>query len=247
MNSLIITIDLDWACEAAIEETLDFFRDKKVSPTVFTTHNSKVVEACLNEMDVGLHPFFGENSSHGSSIAEVVNTVMDLPHNFQAFRCHRYGICNLSRQAMVDAGMRISSNVCTNLEIIRPFQDRCGLLEVPIFLEDGGYLWQKHPLEITPHFQAALNNPGAKVLVIHPMHFAINTPCFSYMYDIKQSISRQDWNQMDTSLLNKLRWTGRGIRDFIIDLLDLVPETMSLKSLYHAVLKQRDLPSLLPE
>lgn len=241
MNKLIITIDIDWTCEAAIEETLSFFRDKNIYPTVFTTHRSKTVESYMHNIDVGLHPFFGENSSHGKSITEVVKTVMDFPHNLKAFRCHRFGVCNLSKQAMLEAGMMISSNVCTNLEFISPFQDRSGLLEVPIFLEDGGYLWQKRPLEINSTLANIVKKPSSKVIVIHPMHFAINTPSFAYMLDIKKSISRKAWRQMNTNMLNKLRWKGRGIRDFIIDLLSFIPDTTSLRSLCHDVQVQRNL------
>lgn len=236
MSKLVITIDLDWACEAVIEETLSFFKDRNIKPTIFITHRSPAVEACMNEFEVGLHPFFGEDSSHGKSITDVVKKVMDMPHNLKGFRCHRFGVCNVSKQAMVETGMLISSNTCTNLEAIRPFQDRFGLLEVPIFLEDGGYLWQKHPLVVQPSLIKAVATLLPKVILIHPMHFAINTPHFDYMRDIKLSVSRTKWNQLDKTTLDRLRWQGRGIRDFIIDLLTLVPETLSLTTLYHNAL-----------
>lgn len=89
MTKLIITLDLDWACEAAIEETIQFFLDKHIPLTVFTTHHSKIINTSMSNLDVGLHPFFGENSSHGNSVTEVVKSVMEIPHNLKAFRCHR--------------------------------------------------------------------------------------------------------------------------------------------------------------
>jgi hypothetical protein len=234
MNSVIVTIDTDWACEAAIEETLDFLKNQKVAPTVFITHRSAAVEACLKEIDVGLHPYFDPTSSHGATIAEVAKHVMDLPHNLPAFRCHRFANCNLSRQAMVERGMKLSSNVCTDLEVVSPFRDRFGLLEVPIFLEDGGYLWRKHPLEITQPLKEKIQGTGTKVLLIHPMHFAINTPHFGYMYQIKQSMDREEWKNMTQSRLNQLRWKGRGIRDLIVELLQIAPQISSLRDLLAA-------------
>lgn len=232
MNHLIVTLDTDWACEPAIEETLDFLKNLKILPTVFITHRSPRVEASLNEIDVGLHPYFDPTSSHGSTISEVVKYVIELPHNLPAFRCHRFANCNLSRQAMLEAGMVISSNVCTDLDIVSPFKDRFGLFEVPVFLEDGGYLWRQHPLEITKELKEKIQGPGIKVLLIHPMHFAINTPHFDYMYQIKQSINRGDWKTMTQRTLNHLRWKNRGIRDLIIDLLQIAPQTISLRELY---------------
>jgi len=236
MSRLIVTVDLDWASEAAIEETLAFLKAKKVDTTVFITHRSPAVEACMNELDVALHPFFGPDSSHGNSISEVVHYVMNLPHNFPAFRCHRFGVCNASRQAMVEAGMLLSSNVCTDLEIVPPFRDRFGLLEVPIFLEDGGYLWRKRPLEMNPDLLTPLLGKGDKVLLIHPMHFSLNTPHFEYMSQLKKSFSRKEWNQMTDATLNRFRWKKRGIRDLLEEVLQVTPQFCSLKSLLGGVI-----------
>ncbi len=231
MNDLIVTVDLDWAPEPAIEETLDFLEAQGIPITVFTTHRSARVESCMDKIEVGLHPFFDPDSSHGTTIAEVVKHVIDLPHNLPAFRCHRFAICNSSRQALSEADFLISSNVCTDLEIVSPFRDRFGLLEVPIFLEDGGYLWRKHPLKISRELTSLILGKGTKVIIIHPMHFCLNTPNFSYMYDIKQSFTRHQWKNMPKNTLNYLRWKGLGIRDLLIELIQLAPKKSFLGTL----------------
>ena len=231
MSELIVTIDLDWACEAAIEQTLDFFYKQGIKPTIFTTHNSQVIKSVINDLEVGLHPYFAQDSSHGSTITEVVKHVMDLPHNIPAFRCHRFANCNLSNQAMVDAGMLLSSNVCTDLEIIPSFKNRFCLIELPIFMEDGGYLWRNYPLEITEELEKKIKNNKTKAILIHPMHFAINTPHFKYMYDIKQSVSRSEWNSFTSEKLKQLSWKNRGIRDIVIDIIRLSKKFYGLKEL----------------
>lgn len=228
---MIVTVDIDWASEASIEETLDFLSHHNIKPTVFLTHRSPCIEACMKELDVGLHPYFAADSSHGSTIAETVHTVMALPHNLAAFRCHRFGVCNASKQAMVEAGMRLSSNVCTDLEVVVPFRDRFGLIEVPIFFEDGGYLWRKHPLEMNPLLMEPLLRPEKKVILIHPMHISLNTPHFDYMFQVKQSLSRDEWNRMTKERLNTLRWKGRGIKDLLKDIFQAVPQSSSLRAL----------------
>lgn len=232
---MIVTIDVDWACEPAIEETLSFLEEKKITPTIFTTHNSAVIQSSINKIDVGLHPYFGINSSHGSTIKDVVKYVTDLPHNLSVFRCHRFAICNTSKQAMVEAGMLLSSNVCTDLEIITPFRDRSGLIEAPIFLEDGGYLWRKHPMKLDKNLESLMLCDNIKIISIHPMHFAINTPTFSYMYAIKQSVSRTEWQNMSRSRLSKLRWNKYGIRNLITELLALGSTRLSLRELINTI------------
>ncbi len=219
-NRIAVTLDIDWASEPAIEQALGWFIDQGIPITVFSTHQSKALESVLDKIEVGLHPFFGRGSSHGDSVDEVVRTVMDLPHNLPAFRCHRFGVSNTSRQALHDAGMRLSSNVCTDQELVPPFRDRFRMLEVPVYLEDGGYLFQDGSLEVAGRVADALAAPALKVLLVHPMHFVVNTPKFDYMVDIKQTVSREEWRGMSTATIDRIRWRERGIRDYVVDLLD---------------------------
>lgn len=229
---ICLTIDLDWASEAAIAETLDYLATRRIPATVFATHRSHRVEEAMADLEVGLHPFFGEGSSHGCSIDDVVRHVIAIPHNLPAFRCHRFGVSNEVREAMVEAGMRISSNVCADLEIVPPFMDRCGLLEVPVFFEDGGFLRRGRALNGT------IEANGTAVLQLHPMHFAVNTPHFGYMMAIKQTVSREAWNAMDRSTIDALRWKERGIRDVVIELLDRAESFTTLREIAYARLSQ---------
>lgn len=222
MMRVAVTIDLDWASEVAIEETLDYLAAKHIPATVFATHPSPRVAAALSELEVGLHPFFGEGSSHGQSITEVVQSVLALPHNLPAFRCHRFGVSNEIREAMAAVGMKISSNICADLEIVQPFIERCGLVEIPIFFEDGGYLRRERALNATITWE------GTAVILIHPMHFAINTPHFNYMASIKKNTSREAWNAMNRGGLNALRWRATGIRDVVLRILDIADSYTTL-------------------
>lgn len=229
---LAVTIDLDWCSEAATEETLDYLAARRIPVTVFATHHSPRVAAALGEVEVGLHPFFGEGSSHGGTVEEVVRCVATIPHNLPAFRCHRFGVSNEVREAMAAAGMRISSNVCTDLEIVPPFMDRCGLVEVPIFFEDGGYLGRGRGLD------APIAADGTAVILLHPMHFTLNTPHFGYMAEIKRKVSREAWNAMDRGALDLLRWGGLGIRDTAVALLDGAEGFTTLGELAYARLSR---------
>ena len=98
-------------------------------------------------------------------------------------------------------------------------------------MEDGGYLWRKHSLEMDSYLKEKILGEGTKVLLIHPMHFSLNTPDFSYMKQIKQSLSRKEWNEMSHKTLNDLRWKGRGIRNLLTEILQMVPKRSSFKEL----------------
>lgn len=233
MNALAVTIDLDWACEAAIEETLDAFRELRVPVTVFATHRSPRVEAALGEIEVGVHPYFASGSSHGATIDEVVDHVLDLPHNLAAFRCHRFASCNGSREALARAGFLISSNVCTDLEVLPPFADRYGCLEVPIFMEDGGFLFRSHPLAMGGSLARGLEQHGRKVIVVHPMHFVLNTPHFDYMAAIKRRTTRERWRAFTRRDLDALRWRSRGIRDLVLEVVGAASAHTTIGAVRH--------------
>jgi len=220
-SALAVTVDLDWACEPAIEQTLEHFRADGVPVTVFTTHRSAYISAHLQRLEVGLHPFFAADSSHGADVESVVQHVLALPHNLPAFRCHRFAFSNKSKAGLLAAGLRWSSNLCTDLEVLPPYRDRFGILDLPIFLEDGGYLYRGHPLRLSEGPAAsALLVPGLKVIVVHPMHFAVNTPHFEYMVGIKRSYSRAEWNELSGARLEAIRHRGRGIRDLLLELIE---------------------------
>lgn len=236
MSALIITCDLDWAPEWAIDTTLEFFLKAGIKPTVFTTHPSKTVAALQDQLDVGLHPYFSSDSSHGATINATSNTVSHLQYNLPAFRCHRFKSSNQVMQAMYELGMRISSNICTDLEALPPFVNRYGMVEFPIFMEDGGYLWRRHALQLTALLLRQLKTPGCKVLLIHPMHFALNSPNFSFMQNIKQSCTREEWISMQADELQALRHRGRGIRNVIEGILDKAHSFTTLKVEYNKVI-----------
>ena len=215
---IAITIDLDWASESAIDDTLQYFSGKKLPVTVFATHNSEVV--AKSGFDVGLHPFFGKNSSHGTDISDVVINILQVPHNLKVFRSHRFENSNETYQAMLENGFYASSNICTDLELLSPFYNRFQMLEVPIFLEDGGYLFNKHPLQLNDTLKDKLLSPGLKTIVIHPMHFNLNTPEWEFMVKIKEEFNREQWNSLLEKDLKKIRSYKQGIRNFMTELVD---------------------------
>ena len=232
----MITCDLDWAPEYAIATTIEFLLQTGIRPTVFTTHPSTTVERLQADLDIGLHPYFARDSSHGDTIHATLNTVKHFCHNTPAFRCHRFKSDNQSMQAMYALGMRISSNVCTDLESIPPFVNRYGMIEYPIFMEDGGYLWQKHALQLTDWLLQQLRTPVCKVLSIHPMHFVLNSPDLAFMQRIKRMRTREQWNNMQEDELQTLCHKGRGIRNLIEEIISATVNFSTLRLEYNKLL-----------
>ena len=64
------------------------------------------------------------------------------------------------------------------------------------------------------------DTPGLKVINLHPMHLLLNTPYFKYTREIKDRLSRSEWNHLDDGQIAKLAFEGRGITSFIEEMVD---------------------------
>lgn len=217
-NYICFTSDLDWAPEIAIEETLNLFIENKIRPTIFVTHASSAVDKYKEKIDLGIHPNFIQPSSQGSSMDEIISCCMALVPEVKVFRAHRWFASNDVYEQLLGKGITYESNLCTNMDVVEPFIHRSGMISFPVFFEDGAYILHSENIDFESIRNKFMQN-GLKVINIHPMHYALNTPYFKYTRQIKDQLSREDWNRMDEDRLESLRYKGKGITDFIHNLI----------------------------
>jgi hypothetical protein len=217
------TSDIDWASESIIEYSHNVLSGNDLKLTYFVTHSSPFLND-LNEQNkvrLLIHPNFLPDSSHGNSFTEVIDYCLNLVPNADGFRSHRYFEVNDIMDDLEKRGFRFVSNHCTRCEThIKPLIHRSGLLSIPIFLEDGGYLLMDPDLNFN-NLIPKLRSPGLKVINFHPAHMAFNTPDFDYTRSIKDSMSRESWNNLDKSDLQNLENKQKlGIRTIIQQIID---------------------------
>ena len=79
------------------------------------------------------------------------------------------------------------------------------------------------------------------IINIHPMHMVLNSPDFSYSRKIKDNLTREEWNKLSISKLEEMKYTGRGIRDFLIDFFNYIKlnnfKVYNLKQIYEITIK----------
>lgn len=218
---VVFSMDIDWASEYAVSKTLEYFLEKEIPLTAFLTHPSQVLSDALSRGDIkgGIHPNFMPDSSQGKNFDEVIKYCFNLLPDAKCFRAHRYFDVNDIMDKMVAKGILYESNICTLLDNVPPFLHRSGMIGFPIFWEDGGYLFQQGSLKFED-IKGQLYLPGLKVINFHPMHFMLNTPYFTYTREIKDSLSRSEWNNLNEKTIDGLRYKGRGITSFIKDMVD---------------------------
>lgn len=223
-NYICFTSDLDWAPETAVEKTLKLFIKYDIRPTIFVTHPSRIIEKYKDKIDLGIHPNFIQPSSQGENMGEIIDYCRNLVPETKVFRAHRWFSSNDIYDRLVKEGFTYESNVCTNMDLAEPFIQRSGMISFPVYFEDGAYIINSKKIDfgLVKH---KFETRGLKIINIHPMHYALNTPHFQYTRQIKDRLTRQEWNGMDQYTLENLRFKDRGIADFILELLEFTKNT----------------------
>ncbi len=74
------------------------------------------------------------------------------------------------------------------------------------------------------------------------MHYALNTPYFQYTRQIKDRLTREEWNEMDENMLEDLEFKGHGIRNFILELVEFAEgsniKIITLKDAYKICMQE---------
>ena len=209
--------DVDWASEVLLEYSHKIIYGKDIKLTYFNTHPSNFISklSSLDKSKQLIHPNFLPNSSHGNSYSEVIEYFQNFLPNANGFRTHRYFEVNDIMDEFAKRDFKFFSNHCTRCEQnITPLYHRSGMVSIPIFIEDGGFLIMDPSLN-KENLKKQLETPGLKIINFHPAHMAFNTPDFAYTRKIKDSMNRNDWNNIDNATLVNLEYKGFGIRNII--------------------------------
>jgi hypothetical protein len=239
------TSDIDWASEATIEYSHKLLSASDLGLTYFNTHPSAYLDTLRaeNKIKMLIHPNFLPDSSHGNSFAEVMDYCKKLVPEADGFRSHRYFEVNDIMDEFFARKFKFVSNICTRCEEnLHPFFHRSGLVSIPIFLEDGGYLLTDKELNFSK-LLTRLSSPGLKVINFHPAHMAFNTPNFAYTRSVKDRLSRDAWNNMSLSDIKSVEYQGLGIRNVIQSIIEFAMKRrhkiLSMHQIYDAFVASR--------
>ncbi|MGH2563381.1 MAG: hypothetical protein ACRDE8_01730, partial [Ginsengibacter sp.] len=164
------TADVDWASETVLKLFFDEILSFKIVPTVFVTHASKIVGELFTDKKIerGIHPNFLKGSSHGDSYEEVIKRCLQFAPETKFYRSHRgFNSTDTNHLLKNKYQFKISSNTVTVLQqSLSPILHESGLLEFPIFFEDGTQLYNKMDLKIEKYLEN-FTSPGIKLISIH--------------------------------------------------------------------------------
>ena len=189
-----ITLDIDWAPDAAIDATADLLRDKKVPATWFVTHRSPAVDRLAADPDLfelGIHPNFLSGSTHGSAPADVLRHCMELVPEARAMRTHALVQSTpILEQVLTTTPIAVDVSLflprATGLDPVDYQWKGHSLLRVPYFWEDDVEMvrhcpsWDPAPL-LDPE-------EDLRVFAFHPIHVALNSADMEPYEALKRSV-----------------------------------------------------------
>jgi hypothetical protein len=196
---IIITLDVDWAPDPAIDAAAAILLDHGVAATWMVTHRSPAVERIGQHslFELGLHPNFLPDSSQGRTPTEVLQFVVNLVPGARSFRTHAVVQSGpLLEQITRETSLSYDATpFLTGVRVPHPARQHTpsgALLRFATFWADDhesvrpGRTWKLD-------FAAMEEDAAPFVLDFHPVHIWLNT-C--------------DWGTYEARKRDPLKWSG---------------------------------------
>lgn len=182
---ILITLDVDWAPEPAIEMSIDLLNRYGIRATFFATHDSEILRQAQRDelIEIGLHPNYFKNKN----FEFVIDELLELYPNSKAVKAHGlYSSANIMKLYQ-DRGFHTCGDIFlpngSNLKPLRRFGPD-SLLMIPYNWEDANYFTYESKIDFKP--DRYLTVRGLKVFNFHPIHVFANTRSPSHYQDIKK-------------------------------------------------------------
>jgi hypothetical protein len=220
----VFTVDVDWAPEPVIADTLALFEQFGVKCTIFATHRSPIIESCDRELfEIGIHPNFnGLLAGKNGDPTAILDELLTMYPEACGIRSHSMAQSSPLLDQWASKGMMYEANhFLPYWSNIRPFRLWNGLLRVPYNWEDDIHFRYGRSFDDAGLDSAAELN----ILVFHPVHVYLNS-------DTAAGYSRARSCYQDADKLLVHRNNDRpGTRTLLIRLLEQQGDSLTLRSL----------------
>jgi hypothetical protein len=218
----IITIDVDWAPDFAIDAVARLLRDAGVAATWFVTHDCDAVRRLRTDplAELGVHPNFLPGSSHGSDPAEVLRHVLSIVPSATSLRSHSTYVSGRVLDLILrETAIEIESNcLLPRMQGIYPIPFTYAgrrLLRVPYFWADDYELAQREPDWAVAPCEGI---SGLRVYGFHPLSIVLNASSLEVFTRLR-SLSKQ-WSQLSADEIAPLIGGGAGVGGFFAALVE---------------------------
>jgi hypothetical protein len=193
MDASLVTLDTDWAPDAAIDLAAEILLRHGVKATWFITHASPAINRLREHADLfelGIHPNFLPGSSHGKTPQEIIDHCMTLVPEARAMRTHA-----LVQSTPLLHTIMQTTPICSDYSILLfraqgmqaaayPFNGK-SLLRVPTIWEDDVEMAMSSPAWDV----RLIGGAGLRAYGFHPIHVFLNSADMNPYGALKQAVT----------------------------------------------------------
>jgi len=217
----LLSFDLDWAIDEVLEDTLDLIIEANIKATLFVTHETPILDKMRENslISLGLHPNFNPIFS-GESVSRSPDRIMadlkGIVPEAKVLRSHSMSHSGLWLNAYKELGItHLSQYYMGGVKSIQPVRHVNGLVEVPVYFADDGYLFvEDHKGWNNPSVEeiTSISEKSVKVFNFHPIHIALNSSSYATYESTKSS--HREWDS-----IAGIRSSSFGARDLLLRLI----------------------------
>jgi hypothetical protein len=215
----VLSIDIDWAHDDVLSETIDILEESGVKACFFVTHKTALLGRIRSNsmFELGLHPNFdllltGEATT---SAMGTIEALIDIVPEAKVLRSHGMTTSGRWLELYRKAGItHLSNYLMFGDRNIHPFPQLNGLIEAPVYFADDGLLFQRESGMCTFDVDRDIKTQttGLEVYNFHPIHIFLNSET-AHRYSSTKKYFR------DPVKLRRNRFTGVGARSWLMQLL----------------------------
>ena len=230
--TLHFTFDLDWAPAWATRALIEDVKRAEVPATFFVTHDCP----CLAELrhdtrfELGWHPNYLPNSSHGSTPQTVVGYMRRLVPEAVGVRAHGLVRSTWLWQRYVNEGLAYEASDILDMQShLQPLRAWHGLVRLPLYFSDDVHIRHGRPLRVE---DLGLEQPGMKIFNFHPVLHALNICSFAPYEAMKVQLAQTGTALSEASEGDFEPFRNRderGVGDLLRDLLAHVVQNPDLR------------------
>jgi hypothetical protein len=210
-SSLALTIDVDWAPDAVLADTISLIDGAGLSATIFATHATTVLDGLdPNRFEVALHPNLNPALAGAEDFRAPIDRIRQLWPSACGVRSHSLVQGGPIWEYFVQCGLWWESNLLLPFAA-DPFRDCSGMVRVPFGWSDYCTLWSGNPFDM-PRISGATEGTG--VFAFHPIHIYLNS-------EERTRYDKARPHYKDPEVLEALRHRGPapGARDALLALM----------------------------
>lgn len=221
----MLTFDVDWSPDWMLIELHEILKAKNIKSTWFFTHTSPVIEVIAKSelVEVGIHPNFLPNSTHGTSVEQVMTHMKEQFPQAEVMRTHGlYTSSRLLRDVCEKYDIKFDSSIFLRNAPVGVYQqwfDEKYIYRIPFGWADDIFI-----SEVLNSKVGKFTNPSKLDIVydFHPFHIFLNTSTLKQYELCKNRRPISQWNR---DFVLEYRSTGSGIRQSFDSIIEYVSDS----------------------